>query len=270
LIYSVWTAFAWYKAGASHYVQVNDAFSLVIRPHLEGTGHILYAIFPKATFYAPLLDGPVEFDLAYGCGNAYLFDYGDRHLATKGSQWRNGKPTDVQRDLFQRLRDKVKNISAGSISFAEPGAKKGEYGAAIAALNVEMLLLSGRKIESEEAKQFIKQNLHARVAGEQPVVVTINGHGDATIELAVKRAIAAFSQSLEGDFFNYLKKILLENQILVDGNRVRVSHINFPRQMTQRQLITVKDRIQEEIRFYVPNAEIVLSGFPVYCSGALQ
>ena len=55
--------------------------------------HILYAVFPKAGFYAPLLDEPVEFDLAYGCGNAYLFDYGDRHLATKGSQWRNGKPT---------------------------------------------------------------------------------------------------------------------------------------------------------------------------------
>ena len=40
--------FAWYKVGASHYVQVNDAFSLVIRPHLAGTSHILYAIFPKA------------------------------------------------------------------------------------------------------------------------------------------------------------------------------------------------------------------------------
>src|SRR6266540_4608130 len=26
-------AFAWYKAGASHYVQVNEAFTLVIRPH---------------------------------------------------------------------------------------------------------------------------------------------------------------------------------------------------------------------------------------------
>jgi hypothetical protein len=79
-------AFAWYKAGTSHYVQVNDALSFVIRPHLEGSGHILYAIFSKGRFYAPLLDGPVEFDLAYGCGNAYLFDYGDRHLAAKGSQ----------------------------------------------------------------------------------------------------------------------------------------------------------------------------------------
>ena len=141
-------AFAWYKAEGSHYVQVNDVFSLVIRPH--STGHILYAVFPKAGFYAPLLDEPVEFNLAYGCGNAYLFDYGDRHLAAKGSQWRNGEPTEVQRDLFQRLRDKVKDISAGSISFAEPRAKKGEYGAAIAALNAEMVLLGGRKIESEK------------------------------------------------------------------------------------------------------------------------
>jgi hypothetical protein len=121
----------------------------------------------------------VEFNLAHGCGNAYLFDYGDRHLATKGSQWRNGAPTELQRDLFQRLSGKVKDISAGSISFAEPCAKKGEYGAAIAALNAEMVLLSGRKIESEEARQFIKQNLHARVAGEQPIALTINGRGDA-------------------------------------------------------------------------------------------
>ena len=52
-------AFAWYKAGTSHYVQVNDFFSLVIRPYSDG--HILYAVFPKAGFYAPLLDEPVEF-----------------------------------------------------------------------------------------------------------------------------------------------------------------------------------------------------------------
>jgi hypothetical protein len=189
-------AFAWYKAGESHYVQVNDVLSLVIRPN--STGHSLYAAFPKAGFYAPLLDEPVDFDLAYGCGNAYLFDYGDRYLATKGSQWRNGEPTESQRDLFQRLKDKLKDISAGSISFAAPGAKKGEYGAAIAALNAEMVLLSGRKTESEEARQFIKQNLHARVADEQSIDITINGHGDATIEMALKRAIAIFSQSKGG------------------------------------------------------------------------
>jgi ATP-dependent helicase IRC3 len=255
-------AFAWYKAGPSHYVQVNDAFSLVIRPYLEGTGHILYAIFPRARFYAPLLDGPVEFDLAYGCGNAYLFDYGDRHLATKGSQWRNGTPTEVQRNLFQRLRNKVKDMSIGSISFAEPGAKKGEYGAAIAALNAEMVLLSGPKIDSEEAKKFIKENLHARVAGEQPLAVTIHGRGDAIIEVAVRRAIATFSRSTEGDFFNYLKKILLENQILLNGNGIIVSYVKFPWQMTERQLKTVKDTIQEEIRLYAPNAEVEFLAFP--------
>ncbi len=158
-------AFAWYKAGTSHYVQVNDLFSLVIRPHSKG--HILYAVFPKAGFYAPLLDGPVEFDLAYGCGNAYLFDYGDRYLATKGSQWRNGKPTVGQRDFFLRLSEKVKDISAGSISFSEPDGKKGDYGAAIAALNAEMIMLSGRKIESEEARKFIIENLSARVVSEE-------------------------------------------------------------------------------------------------------
>src|SRR5713226_5625292 len=249
-------AFAWYKARASHYVQVNDAFSLVIRPHSDEHGHILYATFPKTRFYAPLLDGPVDFDLAYGCGNAYLFDYGDRHLATKRSQWRNGKPTDVQRDLFQRLRDKVKDISPGSIFFAEPDAKKGEYGAAIAALNSEIVLLSGRKMGSEEARQFIKQNLHARVAGDKPIPVTIHGRGDATIEVAIRRAIATFSRSTEGDFFNYLKKILLENQILLNGNGITVSYVKFPWQMTERQLKTVKETIQEEIRLYAPNAEV--------------
>jgi hypothetical protein len=127
----------------------------------------------------------------------------------------------------------VKDISAGSTSFAEPGAKKGEYSAAIAALNAEMVLLSGRQIESEEARQFIKQNLHARVAGEQPIALTINGHGDATIEAALKRAIATFSQSQEDDFFNYLKKILLENQILLEGNHVKISHVKFPGCMTE-------------------------------------
>jgi hypothetical protein len=38
-------AFAWYKVGAAHYVQVNDVFSLGIRPN--STRHILYAVFPK-------------------------------------------------------------------------------------------------------------------------------------------------------------------------------------------------------------------------------
>jgi superfamily II DNA or RNA helicase len=263
-------AFAWYKTGASHYVQVNDNFSLVIRPHLEESGHILYAVFPKARFYAPLLDGPVDFDLAYGCGNAYLFDYGDRHLATKGSQWRNGKPTEVQRDLFQRLRDRVKDISGGPISFAEPGAKKGEYGAAIAALNAEMVLLSGRKMESEEAKKFIKENLSARVVSEERIPVTIGGYHIPTIEAAVKRAFANFSNSKEGDFANYLKKIILENQIVLDGNRVKINHSKFPVSMTERQREAARERIQGEIRLYVPDAEVDLCGFPVSAPGLLR
>src|SRR5262244_1373702 len=56
-------AFAWYKAGASHYVQVNETLSLAIRPARDGSGHMLYGVFPKAAFYAPLLDVPAEFDL---------------------------------------------------------------------------------------------------------------------------------------------------------------------------------------------------------------
>jgi Helicase conserved C-terminal domain len=259
-------AFAWYRAGASHYVQVNETLSLVIRPARDGAGHILYGVFPKAGFFAPLLDAPAEFDLAYGCGNAYLFDYGDRHLATKGSQWRNGEPTDVQRNLFQRLRDKVKDISARSISFPEPAAKKGEYGAAIAALNAEMILLSGHTMESEEAKQFIKENLHQSVAGDQSIAVTINGYGDANIEAALKRAIATFSRAQEGDFLNYLSRILSENEVRLDRRSVRINHIRFPRSMTKKQLKTAKDRIQEEVRLYAPDAELVLSGFPVFAS----
>src|SRR5262249_11370143 len=258
-------AFAWYTVQASHYVQVNDVFSLVVRPYSHG--HILYAAFPKAGFYAPLLDESVEFDLAYGCGNAYLFDYGDRHLATKGSQWRNENPTEDQRNLFRRLRDKIKDISAGSIFFAEPGAKRGEYGAAIAALNSEMILLSGRRIESQKAKEFIKKQLHARVAGDESISVTINDDVDPTIEVALKRAIQAFSHCKEGDFLNYLKKILLENQILVHGNHVKIGHIAFPSCMSERQIRAVTDRIQQEIRLYVPDAEIVLSGFRVFNQG---
>ncbi len=252
-------AFAWYKAGASHYVQVNDLFSLVIRPHSKG--HVLYAAFPKAGFYAPLLDAPGEFDLAYGCGNAYLFDYGDRHLAAKGAQWRNGKPTEVQRNLFRQLRDKVKDISAASISFTEPGAKKGEYGAAIAALNAEIVLLSGRKTESETAKKFIKEQLHSRVATDESVSVTVNGHGDATIEAAIKRAIAIFTKAEKNSFANYLKRILLENSILIEGARVQIKHAKFPHHMTEKQITAVKERIQKEIRLYVADAEVILLGF---------
>ena len=111
----------------------------------------------------------------------------------------------------------MKDISAGPIFFAEPGTKKGEYGAAIAALNAELVLLSGRKIESEAAKKFIKDQLHARVATDESISVTIKGSRDPTIEVALKRAIQAFSQSKEGDFLNYLKKILLENQFLCMG-----------------------------------------------------
>ncbi len=260
-------AFAWYKAEASHYVQVNDVLSLVICPHPKNTGHILYAIFPQARFYAPLLDGPVEFDLAYGCGNAYLFDYGDRHLAAKGSQWRNGKPSDVQRDLFKQLRDKVKDISAGSISFPDPDAKKGDYGAAIAALNAEMVLLSGQKIKSEEAKQFIKERLHAHEAGEQPIAMITNGRGDANVEVALNRAIATFSKAEKGDFLNYLKRILLENEVVLDGNCLTITYANFPRRMTNKQLHAASDRIQKEIQLYAPAAEVSFAKFPVQCSG---
>jgi hypothetical protein len=96
----------------------------------------------------------------------------------------------------------------------------------------------------------------------KPIAVTIDGCSDATIELALKRTIAAFSQSQEGDFFNYLKKILLENQIHIDGNRIKINHVKFPSCMTENQMKTVKERIQYEIRLYAPIAEVIFCGFP--------
>ena len=166
--------------------------------------------------------------------------------------------------MFQRLSDKVNDISTRSISFPNPSEKKGEYGAGIAALNAEIVLLSGRKAGSEEAKKFIRENVHLHVTGDEPIPLTINGDADATVEVALKRAIAAFSTSEDHDFLGYLRKILLENQILMDGNRVRINHVKFPACMTEKQMKAVKDRIQHEIRLYAAGAEVVLSGFPVF------
>jgi ATP-dependent helicase IRC3 len=120
-------AFAWYKAGASHYVQANDNFSLVIRPDKEERGYFLYAVFPKAAFYAPLLDVPADFDLAYGYANAYLFDYGDRYLAAKAPRWRKQEPSVEQRKLFERLYSELKVLSDGLIHFPKPNESKGDY-----------------------------------------------------------------------------------------------------------------------------------------------
>ena len=71
--------------------------------------------------------------------------------------------------------------------------------------------------------------------------------------------IAAFSYSKEGDFLNYTKKILLENQIHIDGNRIMINHVKFPNGMTENQMKTVKERIQCEIRLYAPIAGVILS-----------
>ena len=81
--------------------------------------------------------------------------------------------------------------------------------------------------------------------------------------MALKRTIATFSYAKEGDFLSYVKKILLENQILLDRNRLRISHVKFPSSMTEKQMKAVKERIQGEIRLYAAGAEVVLSGFSV-------
>jgi hypothetical protein len=139
-------AFAWYKAGASHYVQVNDNFSLVIRPDKEERGYFLYAVFPKVGFYAPLLDDPADFDLAYGCGNAYLFDYGDRYLAAKAPRWRKQEPSVEQKKLFERLYRGLRVLSDGLIHFPKPNESKGDYSGAITALNAEKVMLKGKTV----------------------------------------------------------------------------------------------------------------------------
>jgi len=82
--------------------------------------------------------------------------------------------------------------------------------------------------------------------------------------VALKRTIATFSDAKEGDFLSYVKKILLENQILLDRNRVRISHVKFPGSMTEKQMKAVKERIQEEMRLYAAGGEVVLSEFPVF------
>jgi hypothetical protein len=256
-------AFAWYKAEASHYVQANENFSLAIRLDKEERGYFLYAVFPKTGFYAPLLDDSADFDLAYGCANAYLFDYGDRYLAAKAPHWRKQEPSVEQRRLFERLRSELKVLSHGLVRFPKPKESKGDYSGAITALNVEKVMLTGKRMGPEKAKEFIKENVHARVIDSETILLTSKSNADATIEAALRRAIAIFSKSEDGDFLGYLKKILLENEILLDGNFVKVSHVKFPRQMTEKQLRAVKDRIQEEIRLYAPDADVVFSEFPV-------
>lgn len=90
-------------------------------------------------------------------------------------------------------------------------------------------------MEPEKAKDFIKENVHAAIAGSETIAVTSKSNGNATIDAALKRAIATFSTSGEGDFLGYLKKILLENQLLLDGSLIKVTHVKFPQQMTEKQ-----------------------------------
>ena len=116
----------------------------------------------------------------------------------------------------------------------------------------------------------MKENLSARVVSEESIHVNIDENRDPTIEVALNRAIANFSNSTEGNFANYLKKIILENQIVLNGNRVRISHSKFPVSMTGRQWEAARERIQGEIRLYVPDAEVDLCGFPVSTPGLVR
>lgn len=256
-------AFAWYKAGGSHYVHVNDDLSLAIKPDPSGSGFLLYAVLMKAGLYAPLFDSPVDFDLAYGCGNAYLFDYGDRYLATSGPQWRKDPPSEGQVNVFQRLFHEVKKLSGGSVTMPRPAARKGEYSGAITALNAEKVVLTGQRIDGGKARDYIREHLHAHVVESQDIPITLKSEGTPTIEAGLRRALATFSNSDDGDFRHYLKMILVENQIHLDGNRIKISHVKFPRYMTTKQMEAVKKGITEEVRLYAPYAEVMFSKFPV-------
>ncbi len=144
-----------------------------------------------------------------------------------------------------------------------PPQRKGDYSGAITALNAEKVVLTGQKMDSAKAKEFIRENLHAHVVEFSDIPITIKSNGTPTIEAALRRAIATFSDSDEGDFRHYLKMILLQNQIFLDGNRIKISHVKFPRHMTIKQMDAVKKRITEEIRLYAPNAEVAFLNFLV-------
>ena len=122
-------------------------------------------------------------------------------------------------------------------------------------------------MDPEKAKDFIKENLHAHIASSEEIPITLKSDGNPTIEAALRKAIATFSDSEEGDFRHYLKMILMENQIFLDGNSVRVGHVKFPRYMTERQMNAAMKRITEEIRLYAPNAEVTFAKFPVQHGG---
>ena len=258
-------AFAWHRAEGSHYAHVNDDLILVIRPDPSVDGYNLYAVFSKAGLYGTLFEAPVDFDVAYGCANAYLFDYGDRYLATRGPQWRSHEPSEGQRNLFQRLSREVIELSRGSITIPKPPENKGDYSGAITALNAEKVIVTGERLDPQKAKDFIKDNLRARIAtgAEEEVPISLKSNGNPTIEAALRRAIATFSNSAAGDFRDFLRKILMENRIFLDGNNVRVTHVKFPRCITPRQMETALKGITEEIRLLAPNAQVSFSKFSV-------
>ena len=57
--------------------------------------------------------------------------------------------------------------------------------------------------------------------------MTIDENRDPTIEVALNRAISKFLKFEGGDFANYLKKIILENKIVLNGNHVRIATSKF-------------------------------------------
>lgn len=251
-------AFAWKKFGSSHYVHVTGDLSLTIKP--DGDGYLLFAVFPKEGLFAPLSDAPGDFDLAYGCGNAYLFDYGDRYLATRGGEWRLEEPSAGQKGLFERISGELSRLSQGRIKFPRPVYTKGEYSVAITAAQAEKIMFSGKKITGPEARELIQQRVQKKVAEEIPI--TIKSSSNSTLEAALRRAVATFSEAKDGDFRIFLKRLLCENQIFLDGNTLKIGHAGFPHSITQRQLAAAREAIARELRLYAPEADVVFSRFP--------
>ena len=80
-------------------------------------------------------------------------------------------------------------------------------------------------------------------AHEGVIPITLKSNRNSTIEAALTRAVATFSNSVAGDFRDFLRKILIENQILLDGNSVKVTYVRFPRCITPRQMEAALNRI---------------------------
>jgi hypothetical protein len=106
------------------------------------------------------------------------------------------------------------------------------------------------------------------IFGLKPLVRTIHNTDKSAFEIngilaGLRKGEILNLKSKEGEFFNYLKRILLENEIILDGDCVKISHVNFPRRMTEKQFDAVRERIGSEISLYALGTEVAFVQFPI-------